>query len=61
MAKPPPDIPTKVGQRVALRANTARLGTLDEMSERLWCRVKWDDGAPIPKIVHQYELRTTTA
>jgi hypothetical protein len=61
MAKPPRDIPTQIGARVMLRANAARTGVLTELSSMLWCRVKWDDGVPAPKIVHQYELRTATA
>lgn len=58
MAKPPPNIPTVVGERVILRANTERFGTIREMSPRMWVRVDWDDLNPTPKIVHQYELMT---
>jgi hypothetical protein len=60
MAKPPPNIPTAVGERVTLRANSARHGVIREMSPRLWCRCDWDDGNSAPKIVHQYELKTQT-
>lgn len=61
MAKPPPNIPTEVGDRVVLRANTSRGGIIYEMSPRMWCRVNWDDGFVTPKIVHQYELRNAEA
>lgn len=56
MAKAPPNIPHCAGDRVRLRANTARTGVLREINERMWCRCDWDDGKSIPKIVHQYEL-----
>jgi len=61
MPKPPPNIPTAVGDRVILRANTARGGVIREMSPRMWCKCDWDDGHPTPKIVHQYELRNAEA
>jgi len=57
MAKPPPDIPDgREGERVTLRANSQRHGTITAFSPRLWCNVIWDDGHRAPKICHQYEL-----
>lgn len=56
LPKPPPNIPHIVGDRVRLRANTARTGVVKEVTPRMWFLVDWDDGLNRPKIVHQYEL-----
>lgn len=62
MAKPPPNTPAGViGERVTLRANKLRSGTIRAMTQRLWLYVDWDDGHPAPKIVHQYELMNAEA
>ncbi len=58
MAKAPHNVPAAVGDRVILRANTARSGVIRELSPRMWARCDWDDGHLSPKIVHLYELRT---
>lgn len=59
MAKPPPDIPEgREGERVILRASTARKGTITSFNAEMeWCAVTWDDGKPAPKMCHQYELK----
>ena len=59
MAKAPPDIPEgKIDERVVLRGNSARTGTIIKFnSPMMWAYVKWDDGRTGPKICHQYELK----
>lgn len=57
MAKAPPDIPSTIGERVVLRANSVRTGRLRVLMPNLWCHVDWDDGQRAPKICHQYELK----
>jgi hypothetical protein len=65
MPKPPRDIPKgECGERVTLRANSARHGTIARVTEpvstavtSMWLHVDWDDGKRAPKICHQYELK----
>ena len=59
LAKAPPNIPEgKIDERVTLRANSARHGTITRFNETMmWAFVKWDDGKQAPKICHQYELK----
>ena len=55
--KPPPNCPEGVdGERVELRANRLRTGTITHVSPMMWITVSWDDGHQAPKICHQYEL-----
>ncbi len=57
LSKPPPNIPQgKVGERIRLRANSNRSGTITEVTPLKWCSINWDDGHRAPKICHQYEL-----
>lgn len=58
MPKPPSDMPEgRDGERVTLRANTSRHGTITLFTDRRWVRVDWDDGKVAPKICHQFELK----
>ena len=56
MAKSPSNLPEAVGDRVRLRANSARTGTVNEVTPRKWFGVTWDDGMQRPKLCHQFEL-----